>query len=67
MDKNQINVGNIIERLVAVRGSKPGKTVNLSEAEIRGLLIKTRELLLSQPMLLHLGAPVKIVGNHNVL
>ena len=58
-----INVDNIIERLVAVRGGKPGKTVNLSEIEIRALLVKTREVLLSQPMLLHLGAPVKIVGS----
>lgn len=62
--KNAINVDNIIERLVAVRGGKPGKTVNLSELEIRGLIVKMRELLLSQPMLLHLGAPVKIVGTH---
>ena len=31
MENNQINIDKIIERLVAVRGSKPGKTVNLSE------------------------------------
>ena len=41
MEKN-LNVDNIIERLVAVRGGKPGKTVNLSEVEIKGLLVKTR-------------------------
>lgn len=53
---------NIIERLVAVRGGKPGKIVNLTDFEIRSLLVTAREILLSQPMLLHLEAPVKIVG-----
>ena len=30
-----IDVDHIIEKLLEVRGSKPGKRVNLSEAEIR--------------------------------
>ena len=48
--------------LFKVRGSKPGKTVLLTEAEIRGLCIKTREIFLSQPILLELEAPLKICG-----
>ena len=45
-----------------VRGSRPGKNVQLTEAEIRGLCIKSREIFLSQPILLELEAPLKICG-----
>jgi hypothetical protein len=47
---------------IVVRGSKPGKTVNLTEAEIKGLAMKSREIFLSQPILLELEAPLKICG-----
>ena len=49
-----------------VRGSRPGKNVQLSEAEIRGLCLKTREIFLSQPILLELEAPLKICGTLSV-
>ena len=45
-----------------VRGSRPGKNVQLTEAEVRGLCLKTREIFLSQPILLELEAPLKICG-----
>ncbi|EQB77374.1 protein phosphatase 1, catalytic subunit, beta isoform-like protein [Camelus ferus] len=45
-----------------VRGSKPGKNVQLQENEIRGLCLKSREIFLSQPILLELEAPLKICG-----
>ena len=48
--------------LFAVRGSRPGKNVQLTESEIRGLCLKSRELFLSQPILLELEAPLKICG-----
>ena len=47
---------------VSVRGSRPGKNVQLTETEIRGLCLKSRELFLSQPILLELEAPLKICG-----
>lgn len=47
---------------VAVRGSRPGKNVQLTESEIRGLCLKSREIFLSQPILLELEAPLKICG-----
>lgn len=46
----------------AVRGSRPGKNVQLTEGEIRGLCLKSREIFLSQPILLELEAPLKICG-----
>ena len=43
MDKtDQINVDSIIARLLEVRGSRPGKAVQLTEAEIRGLCLKVK-------------------------
>lgn len=52
----------IINRLLEVRG-RPGKQVQLSEAEIRQLCAASREIFLQQPNLLELEAPIKICGN----
>lgn len=46
-----------------MRGSKPGKNVQLTENEIKGLCMKSREIFLSQPVLLELEAPLKICGD----
>ncbi|CAD8103954.1 unnamed protein product [Paramecium sonneborni] len=61
--QGEIDVDNIIERLLSVRGSKPGKNVNLSESEVRGLCVKARDIFISQPILLELEAPLKICGD----
>lgn len=45
-----------------VRGARPGKNVQLTEGEIKGLCLKSREIFLSQPILLELEAPLKICG-----
>ena len=58
-----IDVDSIIERLLEVRGSRPGKNVQLTENEIKGLCHKAREVFLSQPNLLELEAPIKICGD----
>lgn len=47
---------------LTVRGCRPGKIVQMTEAEVRGLCIKSREIFLSQPILLELEAPLKICG-----
>ncbi|KJH48333.1 putative phosphoprotein phosphatase 1 [Dictyocaulus viviparus] len=62
-DTDKLNLDNIIARLLEVRGSKPGKNVQLTENEIKGLCIKSREIFLSQPILLELEAPLKICGD----
>jgi len=61
-DVEKLNIDSIIARLLEVRNSKPGKNVQLAENEIRGLCLKSRELFLSQPILLELEAPLKICG-----
>jgi len=58
-----LDVDKIIERLLEVRGKRPGKHVNLTETEIRNLCLKSREVFISQPILLELEAPIKIVGD----
>ena len=68
MDKSvDIDVDKILEKLLDVRGSKPGKQVNLSENEIKGLITKSRDIFINQPMLLELEAPIKICGTDNII
>lgn len=52
----------IIARLLEVRTGRPGKQVQLSEAEIRQLCVASKDIFLSQPNLLELEAPIKICG-----
>uniref|UniRef100_A0A915HH98 protein-serine/threonine phosphatase n=1 Tax=Romanomermis culicivorax TaxID=13658 RepID=A0A915HH98_ROMCU len=61
-EAEKINIDSIIARLLEVRGAKPGKNVQLTENEIKGLCLKSREIFLSQPILLELEAPLKICG-----
>ncbi|KAK2996146.1 hypothetical protein RJ639_029474 [Escallonia herrerae] len=56
-------VDRIIERLVEVRSSKPGKLVQLSESEIKQLCAASRDIFFKQPNLLELEAPIKICGD----
>ncbi|XP_025414030.1 serine/threonine-protein phosphatase PP1-beta catalytic subunit [Sipha flava] len=62
-DGEPLNIDSIIARLLEVRGCRPGKTVQMSEAEVRGLCLKSREIFLQQPILLDLEAPLKICGD----
>jgi serine/threonine-protein phosphatase PP1 catalytic subunit len=62
-NSNDLNIDNILEKLLEVRGCRPGKQVNLTEQEVRGLCIKAREVFMSQPILLELEAPLKICGD----
>jgi serine/threonine-protein phosphatase PP1 catalytic subunit len=45
-----------------VRDARPGKQVNLEEAEIKFLCEKSRDIFLAQPILLELEAPIKVCG-----
>ncbi|KAF7715567.1 Serine/threonine-protein phosphatase, PP-Z subfamily [Penicillium ucsense] len=59
-----IDLDDMITRLLdAGYSTKVTKTVCLKNAEITAICSATRELLLSQPALLELSAPVKIVGD----
>lgn len=58
-----IEIDNIQERLLAVRGSKPGRTVELKEEEIRYLIEQSLPIIKSQSMLVELEAPLKVCGD----
>ena len=59
-DQHDVDLDSVIDRLLEVRGSRPGKQVQLLEAEIRYLCTKAREIFISQPILLELEAPIKV-------
>lgn len=57
-----IEVDKIIEKMLAVK-TKRDKTVKLTETEIKGLCFRAKDILMGQPMLLELEAPLKIAGD----
>lgn len=63
MADQEVDLDSIIDRLLEVRGSRPGKQVQLLESEIRFLCTKAREIFISQPILLELEAPIKVRFN----
>ncbi|KAJ8308695.1 hypothetical protein KUTeg_013569 [Tegillarca granosa] len=68
MENNIIDIDNIIARLLEVcdikqKRFKKNGVVQLTENEITGLCLKSREIFLSQPMLLELEAPLKVCGD----
>ena len=63
MNSLDLDIDKIIEKLLSVRGEKPMKQVNLAEAEIKALCMKAREIIMDQPILIELEAPIKICGD----
>jgi len=61
MDK--VDIDDIIARLLEKRNSPPGSKVDLKLHEVKFLIEKSREIFISQPVLLDLEAPLKIVGD----
>ena len=58
----EFDVDAIIDKLLEVRGARPGKEVNLPEEDIKTLLAKASDIFMSQPVLLNLSAPWKVCG-----
>lgn len=56
-------IESITSRLLGLRGSPPGTLASIAESEIKLLCQRVRPILLSQPMLLELEAPLKICGD----
>ncbi|KAI2968525.1 hypothetical protein CBS147323_4310 [Aspergillus niger] len=62
-NKDSVDLNELIAKLVAVRGSRPGKLVEIKKSEIEYLCRTAREIFISQPILLDLEAPIKICGD----
>lgn len=58
-----VNVDDIIDKLLSVRGKRPGNPVNLDLEEISFLCQNALEIFKSQPCLLELEAPLKVCGD----
>jgi serine/threonine-protein phosphatase PP1 catalytic subunit len=58
-----MNVDSIIEKLLSVRGNKPGKQVDLKEEEIKFLIDKSSQIIKEQKMLVELEAPLHVCGD----
>ena len=58
-----MDVDSIIEKLLSVRGNKPGKQVDLKEEEIKFLIEKSLQIIKDQKMLVDLEAPLHVCGD----
>ena len=58
-----LNLDAMIQKLLDLKKAKSIPKQVLTEAEIKGLCIKAREVFLSQPNLLDLEAPIKVCGD----
>ncbi|RWW36741.1 hypothetical protein BHE74_00058212 [Ensete ventricosum] len=58
----------IIRRLLETKGGRAVKNAQVTDAEIRQLCVESKEVFVSQPILLELEAPIKICELHlNIL
>mmetsp|Transcript_103309 Transcript_103309/g.200175 ORF Transcript_103309/g.200175 Transcript_103309/m.200175 type:complete len:307 (-) Transcript_103309:418-1338(-) len=60
---DELNVDAIIEMCLEPLGQKPGKLIQVAEAQLKGLCAAAREVFLQQAALLELEAPLKICGD----
>jgi len=72
MKTADFNVDEIIEKCLEPLGQKPGKMIQIPEAQLKALCTSVRDVFLGQPALLELEAPLKICGDvhgqyHDVL
>mmetsp|Transcript_12699 Transcript_12699/g.36945 ORF Transcript_12699/g.36945 Transcript_12699/m.36945 type:complete len:115 (-) Transcript_12699:1140-1484(-) len=56
-------IDGMIDLLLQCRNKKPGTPVNITAQDATTLCNQAREVFMSQPMLLELGAPLKICGD----
>ena len=63
IEQGMESIMNITQRLLGLRGSPPGTMCNLSAVEIKTLCARAKPILMQQPMLLELEAPIKICGD----
>jgi len=58
-----LEVDEVIDKCLEVKGGKPGKLVQIPEAQVKALCTAVRTVFLDQSALLELEAPLKICGD----
>jgi len=58
-----LEVDEVIDKCLEVKGGKPGKLVQIPEAQVKALCTAVRSVFLDQSALLELEAPLKICGD----
>jgi len=58
-----LEVDEVIDKCLEVKGGKPGKLVQIPEAQVKALCTAARSVFLDQSALLELEAPLKICGD----
>jgi len=58
-----MDIDSVIERLLAVKGSRPGSIVQLSDKEAFSLVTESQRIVEDQPVMLEVPAPLQIVGD----
>ena len=62
MSDSELEIDSIISRLLETLNPSTSNQKNLTEQEIQILCLKSSEILLSQPTLVDLNPPLKVVG-----
>ena len=61
--KKEKKINNIIDKLLSIRGKKPGKLVDLKEDEIKYIIDRSFPLIKNEKVLLELKAPLRVFGD----
>lgn len=59
----EFNVDDILLKLISLKSNKTQKQANLTENEIKWLVIKNREIAIEQPIFLELESPLNVCGD----
>ena len=63
MAADSTKVDGLITKLLGLRDKKPGTTCSLSADEVTWIIDESAQILVNQPALLELEAPIQIVGD----
>ena len=59
----EFDVDEIIFKLLQAKNYKPNQEVDLSEAEIRWLILKAKAIFMDQPVFIELDSPINVCGD----
>lgn len=62
-DEIELNIDDIIDKLLSVRNKPPGQMVDLDEKHIISLCVVARDIFMNQPSLLEVNGPLKVCGD----